>query len=87
MIIVWWPLYARLMRAEVMSVKRPDHVEAAIAGGGGWPRLLLGHILPLCWTPVLINATMDFGQVVLLTASLSFIGLGDLPAKPRNGAR
>jgi peptide/nickel transport system permease protein len=86
MIIVWWPLYARLMRAEVMSVKRRDHVDAAIAGGAGPMRLLTRHILPLCWTPVLINATMDFGQVVLLTASLSFIGLGARPPSPEWGA-
>lgn len=59
MIVVWWPLYARLMRAEVMTVKLRDHVDAAIAGGAGPVRLLTRHILPLCWTPVLINATMD----------------------------
>lgn len=86
MIIVWWPLYARLMRAEVMSVAKRDHVDAAIAGGAGPLRLLTRHILPLCWTPVLINATMDFGQVVLLTASLSFIGLGARPPSPEWGA-
>lgn len=86
MIVVWWPLYARLMRAEVIAVKARDHVDAAIANGAGSWRLLTKHILPLCWTPVLINATMDFGQVVLLTASLSFIGLGARPPTPEWGA-
>ena len=86
MIIVWWPLYARLMRAEVMAVKGRDHVEAAIAGGAGPLRVLTKHVLPLCWTPVLTNATMDFGQVVLLLASLSFIGLGARPPDPEWGA-
>ena len=86
MIIVWWPLYARLMRAEVMAVKGRDHVEAAIAGGAGSLRVLTKHVLPLCWTPVLTNATMDFGQVVLLLASLSFIGLGARPPDPEWGA-
>ena len=86
MVIVWWPVYARLMRAQVIAVKNQEHVEAAIAGGASWPRLLLGHILPLCWSPVLVNATMDFGQVVLLAASLSFIGLGDLPPAPEWGS-
>ena len=52
MVIVWWPVYARLMRAQVIAVKGQEHVEAAIAGGASWPRLLLGHILPLCWSPV-----------------------------------
>jgi peptide/nickel transport system permease protein len=86
MVIVCWPVYARLMRAQVLEVKEREHVEAAIAGGAGRARLLGIHILPLCWTPVLINATMDFGQVVLLAASLSFIGLGALPPTPEWGS-
>ena len=86
MIIVWWPVYARLMRAQVLAVKRREHVEAAIAGGAGPARLLFTHILPLCWTPILVNATMDFGQVVLLAASLSFIGLGARPPTPEWGS-
>lgn len=86
MIAVWWPLYARLMHAQVLSVKRMEHIEAAIASGARPRRLLMRHILPLCWTPILINATMDFGQVVLLAASLSFIGLGAAPPTPEWGA-
>lgn len=86
MVIVWWPIYARLMRAQVLEVKEREHVEAAIAGGAGHIRVLGIHILPLCWTPILINATMDFGQVVLLAASLSFIGLGASPPTPEWGS-
>jgi peptide/nickel transport system permease protein len=86
MVIVWWPVYARLMRAQVLEVKEREHVEAAVAGGAGHTRVLCVHILPLCWTPVLINATMDFGQVVLLAASLSFIGLGATPPTPEWGS-
>jgi peptide/nickel transport system permease protein len=86
MIIVWWPVYARLMRGQVLSVKSREHVEAAIAAGAGHSRTLLKHILPLSWSPILINATMDFGQVVLLTASLSFIGLGASPPTPEWGS-
>ncbi|MCM2476358.1 ABC transporter permease [Rhizobium sp. CG5] len=86
MVIVWWPVYARLMRAQVLEVKEREHVEAAIAGGAGHLRILRVHILPLCWTPILINATMDFGQVVLLAASLSFIGLGATPPSPEWGS-
>lgn len=86
MIIVWWPIYARLMRAQVLEVRTREHVEAAIAGGAGRGRVLVVHILPLCWTPTLINATMDFGQVALLAASLSFIGLGAVPPSPEWGS-
>lgn len=86
MVIVWWPIYARLMRAQVLEVREREHVEAAVAGGAGPVRVLTVHVLPLCWTPTLINATMDFGQVVLLAASLSFIGLGATPPSPEWGS-
>jgi peptide/nickel transport system permease protein len=86
MVIVWWPVYARLLRAQVLAVKQQEHVEAAVAAGASQCRVLSAHILPLSWTPILINATMDFGQVVLLVASLSFIGLGAVPPSPEWGA-
>ncbi len=86
MVIVWWPIYARLMRAQVLEKRESEHVEAAVAGGAGRFRVLGVHILPLCWAPTLINATMDFGQVVLLAASLSFIGLGATPPSPEWGS-
>jgi peptide/nickel transport system permease protein len=86
MVVVWWPIYARLMRAQVLEVREREHVEAAIAGGATRFRVLTKHIVPLCWTPTLVNATMDFGQVVLLAASLSFIGLGATPPTPEWGS-
>lgn len=86
LVAVWWPVYARLMRAQVLEVKTREHVEAAIAGGATRARLLWKHILSLCWTPILINATMDLGQVILLAAALSFIGLGASPPTPEWGA-
>lgn len=86
MVIVWWPVYARLMRAQVLEVREREHVEAAVAAGASQTRLLTKHILPLCWTPVLISATMDLGQVILLAASLSFIGLGATPPTPEWGS-
>jgi peptide/nickel transport system permease protein len=86
LIAVWWPVYARMMRAQVLEVKTREHVEAAIAGGATRIRLLWKHILSLCWTPIMINATMDIGQVILLAAALSFIGLGATPPTPEWGA-
>jgi peptide/nickel transport system permease protein len=85
MVIVWWPIYARLLRAQILSVKEQAHVEAAVAAGVGRSRLMRVHILPLAITPVLVNATMDLGQVVLLAAGLSFIGLGANPPTPEWG--
>lgn len=86
MVIVWWPVYARLMRGSVLEMKEREHVEAAVAGGAGRLRVLWVHVMPLCWTPTLVNASTDFGQVVLLAASLSFIGLGMTPPTPEWGS-
>lgn len=86
MVIVWWPIYARLLRAQVMAIKHREHIEAAVSIGASRGRILRKHVLPLSFTPVLVNATMDLGQVVLLTASLSFLGLGALPPNPEWGA-
>lgn len=86
MIAVWWPIYARLLRAQVMAIKQREHIESARAVGATRLRIMRKHILPLSTTPVLVNATMDFGQVVLLTASLSFIGLGAKPPSPEWGS-
>jgi peptide/nickel transport system permease protein len=85
MIVVWWPIYGRLLRAQVLAVKAQDHVESARAAGAGRWRVLMIHILPLSMTPVLVNATMDFGLVVLLSAGLSYVGLGAVPPNPEWG--
>lgn len=86
MVIVWWPIYARLLRAQVMAVKHREHIEAAVSVGATQGRILRRHVLPLSFTGVMVNATMDLGQVVLLTASLSFLGLGAVPPAPEWGA-
>jgi peptide/nickel transport system permease protein len=86
MVIVWWPIYARLLRAQVMAVKQREHIEAAVSVGATRGRILRRHVLPLSFTGVMVNATMDLGQVVLLTASLSFLGLGAVPPAPEWGA-
>jgi peptide/nickel transport system permease protein len=85
MVAVTWPVYARLMRAQVLSLRGREHVEAAVASGASRTRVLVRHILPLAWSPTLVNATMDLGQIVLLAASLSFIGLGASPPTPEWG--
>jgi peptide/nickel transport system permease protein len=85
LIIVWWPIYARLMRAQVINIKQLDHVDAAIVSGAPPLRVLFKHIVPLCWSPILVNATMDVGQVILLASGLSFVGLGAQPPTPEWG--
>lgn len=86
MALVWWPIYARLLRAQVVAVRQRDFVDSAVAIGASRWLILRRYLLPMSYTPVLVNATMDFGQVVLLVASLSFIGLGARPPSPEWGA-
>ena len=85
LVLVWWPIYARLLRGQVMTIKNREHVEGATAVGVPRRRILRRHVLPLAITPVMINATMDFGQVLIFTASLSFLGLGATPPSPEWG--
>ena len=70
----------------MIAVRQRDFVESATAIGVPRWLILRRYILPMSYTPVLVNATMDLGQVVLLTASLSFIGLGARPPSPEWGA-
>jgi peptide/nickel transport system permease protein len=85
LVLVWWPIYARLLRGQVLTIKNREHVDGAVAVGVPRRRILRRHVLPLAITPVMINATMDFGQVLILTASLSFLGLGATPPSPEWG--
>lgn len=85
-VIVLWPEYARLMRAQVLAVKAQEYVTAAEALGVSRLRLLLIHILPNTQAPLVVKATLDVGAAIVLTAGLSFIGLGAVPPAPEWGA-
>jgi peptide/nickel transport system permease protein len=76
LIIVWWPSYARLIRAEVLSVREEDYVEAAKAVGGSDFRVITRHVIPNSIYPILVMASLDMGAVVLTAAAMSFLGLG-----------
>lgn len=73
---VSWPSYARLVRADVLTVKEREFVLAARALGAGDARILLRHVIPNSIYPVLVVASLNTGAVVLSAASLSFLGLG-----------
>ena len=73
---VSWPSYARLLRADILSLKERTFVEAARALGAGDLRILTRHILPNAIYPVLVVASLDLGRVVVAAAALSFLGLG-----------
>lgn len=83
--LVWWPGYARMIRGQVISAKNKPHVEAARAIGASQRRILTHHILPSSINPTLVEITLDAGFVVLVTAGLSFMGLGAQPPSPEWG--
>ncbi len=75
----WWPWYTRLMRSQVISAKEMQFVESARAIGASRWRIMFRHILPNCLSPIIVNATVDMGYVILAIASLGFLGLGTQP--------
>ena len=83
--VVYWPWYARLVRAQVLSIKTREYVEAARAIGAPGSRVLLRHIMPNAVSVVIIQMTLDVGYAVLATSGLSFIGLGAQPPTPEWG--
>jgi peptide/nickel transport system permease protein len=85
-VVVWWPIYARLIRGQILSIKEREHVVAAEAIGMSRWKTLRKHVLPHASTPVMVNATLDLGTIIILIASLSFLGLGALPPSPEWGA-
>jgi peptide/nickel transport system permease protein len=80
------PVYARLMRVGVLTVKGDAYVEAARAAGVPPGRLLWRHILPNCLTPLQVQMTLGIGTAILEAAGLSFLGLGAQPPAPEWGA-
>ncbi len=83
--VTWWPWYARLARGQILSVKTQLYVEAARAVGVGGLRLFFNYFLRNALSPLIVQATLDVGYAILLTSSLSFVGLGAQPPTPEWG--
>ena len=77
--LAWWPFYAVLVRGQVVSVRGRPFIEAAHATGVPPLRIARRHLLPNALGPLLVQATVDVGAVILVAAGLSFIGLGPQP--------
>jgi peptide/nickel transport system permease protein len=84
--IVWWPWYARIVRAEVRTQASRSHADAARLAGVGRARLVWRHLLPAAFAPVVVTMSLDVGNLILALAGLSFIGLGAPPPAPELGA-
>ncbi|MFQ5856630.1 MAG: ABC transporter permease [Anaerolineae bacterium] len=85
-VAVLWPTYARVMRGQVLAIKALDYIEAAQAIGVPQGRIMLRHVLPNSYAPLLVKASLDVGNAILVAAGLSFIGLGAVPPTPEWGA-
>jgi peptide/nickel transport system permease protein len=81
----WWPWYARLVRGQAASVAGRQYIESCRALGIPWWRILARHVLPNSLTPVIVQASLDVGGVILTAAALSFLGLGAQDPTPEWG--
>ncbi|WP_152985627.1 ABC transporter permease [Brevibacillus choshinensis] len=83
--VIYTPLFARLIRGCVLSIKEKDYIDAVKVMGGSDLRLMIKHILPNCLSPLLIQFTTYFAYAILAEAALSFIGLGVPQPEPSLG--
>jgi peptide/nickel transport system permease protein len=80
------PGFARITRSEVLRIRTLPYVEAARGGGARWSRVVLRHILPNSWGPVVVLGVLDFGTAILAVSSLSFLGFGAPPPQSEWGS-
>jgi peptide/nickel transport system permease protein len=84
--ITAWPPYARLARAETLTVRKSDFIAAAKMQGASPLRIVLFHIAPLCTSSLVVRLTLDMAGIILTAAGLGFLGLGAQPPAPEWGA-
>jgi len=75
--VLSWPRAARLVRAQFLSIKEKEFVEAAYAVGESTGYIIFGEILPNALPPAIVNSSLEVGRAIIVEAALSFIGLGD----------
>jgi ABC-type dipeptide/oligopeptide/nickel transport system permease subunit len=84
--VVGIPIYARLMRATVLSVTQQEYVTAALSVGVNQGRIIFRHVLPNTLSPLTVQATMGLASAILWAGALGFLGLGAIPPEPEWGA-
>jgi peptide/nickel transport system permease protein len=84
--ITSWPPYARIARAETLTVRHADYIAAIQIQGASNFRIIRGHIVPMCLSSVVIRTTLDMAGVILIAAGLGFLGLGAPPPTPEWGS-
>jgi ABC-type dipeptide/oligopeptide/nickel transport system permease subunit len=85
-IILGWPVHARVIRAATLSIRERGFIEAARAQGATKPRIMLRHVVPSLFSPIVALSTIELGRIVLVLSALSFLGFGVQPPQPEWGA-
>ncbi len=81
-----WPPYARVARAETITIRNSDFIAAARLQGASPARIVWKHVIPLCMSSVIVRVTLDMAGIILTAAGLGFLGLGAQPPSPEWGA-
>ncbi len=81
-----WPPYARLARAETLSLRGADFIAAVRLTGASAGRIVLRHVAPLCLPSLVVRVTLDMSSIILTAAGLGFLGMGAQPPSPEWGA-
>lgn len=84
--ITAWPVYARIARAETLTFRNAEFIQAVRMQGAGNVRIIGRHILPLCMSSTIVRVTLDMAGIILTAAGLGFLGLGAQPPLPEWGA-
>jgi peptide/nickel transport system permease protein len=84
--ITSWPPYARIARAETMTIRNSDFISAVRLQGASPARIIAGHVVPLCTSSLIVRVTLDMAGIILTAAGLGFLGLGAQPPLPEWGA-
>lgn len=84
--ITSWPPYARIARAETLTIRQADYISAVRLLGASPARIVLRHVVPLCLSSVIVRVTLDMAGIILTAAGLGFLGLGAQPPAPEWGA-
>lgn len=80
-----WPSYARLARAETLTVRNNDYIQVIRTMGASDLRIMAGHIMPMCLSSIIVRMSLDMGTIILTAAGLGFLGLGAQPPMPEWG--
>ncbi len=85
MILSWWPWYTRILRGQAVGIKERQFVKSAEAIGTSRWKIIFKHIVPNCLPPIIIQASLDMGSVIMTLASLGYLGLGAQAPSPEWG--